>query len=290
VREAWPTIDDAAVKIRFVPLKGGLRATAGTWGAGECLWRETELVASLPQAARSLARGPRGELVIGTTRGVLRLEAGLELTPANDWAQGGRAWDQPFDVSSAGEGRIWGRTEKGALFRSDDAARTWVGPLLPAAVLGAVALPGGRVLAIAPHGQGTSIHRSEDGTRWSTRQGPALRTPIAIAVLSDAVVLAGHDAAPWLSRDGRTGARLAGVPAVSAMALSHEADGLVLYSAHPNGASTQIVRHLPFAGEAVVLTEVEGPVHEVRAIDAGHVQIATDRGMLEIQIDLDRIE
>ena len=109
-------------------------------------------------------------------------------------------------------------------------------------------------------------------------------------MLGDAVVLAGHDAAPWLSRDGRTGARLAGVPAVSAMALSHEADGLVLYAAHPSGASTQLVRHLPFAGEALVLTEVEGPVHEVRLIDAGHVQIATDRGMLEIEIDLDRIE
>ena len=290
--EDWASLPASARRVRRIG-EGRVGALAGDWAAGDALWDLATWTqqSSLPAFATSLAvDGPR--IVIGTRHGCLRSsDAGRTLLAADQWAREGRQADQPFDVVSDGAGRLWGFSQSGGLFRSDDGAATWSGPLLPAAVV-ALASPGrGRVLAVTLQGSATQLARSDDGIRWAARPGPACTAPVHVACLGEVVVLAGHSTPPWLSRDGGLrGAVLPGVPPSGPVALAREQGGLVLYATHAHGEGTRVVRHRPFDGEALVVLEAGGPVTALRALGEGRLQVGCEGELIELEIDADRFE
>ncbi len=268
----------------------------------------------------SVAVDPRdpGRIVVGTRlAGALRSIDGRTFAPANAWAVEGREVAQSFVVRHEREGRVWGRTSGGALFRSDDFGASWTGPLILKPVV-ALATPedGGVVALCAGRDAPAQIARSDDGgQRWAAVDGPSIGTSgelFLAAFRGSLAVSADEDpGGPWLSNDrGKSWTRIPGLPPTGPMALAWEPGGLTLYAAHFFDGDDRgvVVRHRPGGSESAVVLDVareasersiaasgdpEGD-HRVYALEARRegdrtvLHVGTGAGLFRVRIDPER--
>jgi hypothetical protein len=315
--------DDAIVSIA---IQG-----SDVWGCGETLYRthDTTLEAVDPdglegQELTSIAIDPRDpqRMAAGTRlAGALRsTDAGRSFVPS-----AGRLAAEASHLSTAvyviaephpGGVRLWARTRAGALYRSDDFAASWHGPMLISPVSALAADPrGGVVVLCVPRVGPLQVARTDDGgLRWTMRQGPerAAETPLEfhLDVLDD-VIAVSCDADPEgisISRDaGATFARIPSLSPAGPVALIREEGRIVVYAALFFAGVDRgvVIRRDALGGEATVLNvareradrhlegrgDAEGD-NRVFAIRARHeggtttLHAATGAGVFAVRIDL----
>jgi hypothetical protein len=219
----------------------------------------------------------------------------------------------------AGGARLWGCTGRGALHRSDDGGRRWVGPLLfePALALATPAEGGVVVICAGRNAPPQLVGSVDGGERWAAVEGPPLPEgasvgEVSVAVSGERVAIASavDGGGPFLSADGgRTWARVPGIPPTGPMALARERGGLSLYASHHREGAGVVVRYRPDGGEAGVVLDVAAQagahgapersgedgahrIHAVRASADGAVtvlHVATDAGLFRVRVRPDEL-
>lgn len=274
------------------------------------------------QEVVSIVRIDADILVVGTRlRGPLRSEDGGSTFRAVHGVGSAHVAQSFYVHAEASGGRLWGRTGSGALYRSEDGGRSWVGPLLLKPAL-AIATPseGGVVALCAGRDAPPQLVGSEDGgERWAAVDGPpwpevAPKGELNLVVCGERVALASDQdtAGPFLSSDGgRSWARFPGLPPTGPMALVREAGGISLYAAHYFESADRgvLVRHRPDGGEARLVLDVaeqaralglggagsaDGArrIHAVEAVPEGpgsSLYVATGAGLFRVRVRSDEM-
>lgn len=266
--EVWATSDALYVD-------GGRRRLAGGGLEGH------ELV--------SLAVDPErpSRWVVGTRdAGVFRSDDGGERFVASS-PEGTRpkgAFHLAVERRPGGSATLWGRTERGALYRSSDFGGAFQGPLLLASVRAMVALePRGLLVVCAGRDAPVRLaHTLDGGARWSSTAGPPVppsaRSKLWLSATRGGTNLAiaaeGDEGGVWLSRDrGRSWTRSStwgAAPLHGPIALLEEPGGLSLYGVLRSDGRVSIVRKgASDAAGGSVLEVLPAPQHHVEAAEPG---------------------
>lgn len=185
------------------------------------------------------------KLIVGTQLGgaFVSADAGRTFRVANSWSRSGDA-EVPVAFYVAAESvngrtRVWGRTERGAVYRSDDFGTSWVGPVLLQPVMALAVNAQGGVAVVSVPKVGTAQLGQFRNDAWLMRNVPG---PVAtregrivdVAAHGDTVAIAydGDPTGVYLSRDGgETFHAQPSLPAASHVTLVDEPEGLSLYAA-----------------------------------------------------------
>ena len=101
--------------------------------------------------------------------------------------------------------RVWARAHGGGWFRSENAGRTWEGPVLPQPVRVAAAFERTDGIVVATSGWAPQLLRCVDGQRWESISATLPAAPSAIACSGDAWAIAFGRAPGLVTLDaGRT--------------------------------------------------------------------------------------
>lgn len=222
------------------------------------------------QEVTSFALDPRNaaRLIVGTQLGgaFVSSDSGRSFRAANSWSRSdGAAATAAFYVAADvqhGSTRVWGRTERGAVYRSDDFGATWVGPVLLQPVMALCVNPTGGVAIVSVPKRGTAQLGLFRNDAWLMRNipGPAVTREgrfVDVAAHGEVIAIA-YDADPagvYLSRDGgETFHAQPSLPSASHVALVAEDNEVTLYAAlfFAGLDNTVVVRRATDGSEHVV--------------------------------------
>lgn len=184
-------------------------------------------------------------IAVGTRLGgaYVSRDGGSSFERANAWSRSDEA-NVPVAFHVAVEARplgtrLWGRSERGGLYRSEDFGRTWVGPLLLQPVMALAVDPLGGVVIVSVPKQGPAQLGRFVDNRWLMRnvaRPPTFRDDlfVDVAAFGQCVAIA-YDSDPagtYVSRDGgETFASVDSLPSPTCVAFAEELDGISLYAA-----------------------------------------------------------
>ncbi|MBK8169241.1 MAG: hypothetical protein IPK60_02715 [Sandaracinaceae bacterium] len=189
------------------------------------------------------ARDPN-RIAVGTRLGgaFVSFDAGASFEHANSWSRSEApktsvafhvAIEQRIDGA-----RLWGRTARGALYRSDDFGGSWHGPVLLQPVMALAVDPRGGVVIMSTPLRGTAQLGRYTDAGWVMRNAPApprLRddgfVDVAVHGAHIAIAYDGDPAGIHVSDDGgETFTSLRSLPSPTCVALAEEHDGVSLYA------------------------------------------------------------